>query len=160
MYKKIALGLMLSIFLNSAVVASSLSYMIKNDTEVESYLKIKNNKENVYLQFSCNNVYNDIEVTLRGLNEKNFYSKNFFDSKLIFKKKFTKGKWSSTYSKNGDFYLKLEDKGFQFAENIYNNTQVLIDLPELGSPKLYSITNKDFLRKKMSLIFENCSIYF
>lgn len=160
MLKKTLMILLLNASLISSVNASNISYLIKNDNEVESYLKIKNNKESVYLKLYCNNFYNDIKVSLRGVNEKDFYSKNFFESKVIFGKEFTKSNWKSTYTKEGVFYLELQDQGFSFAENLYKNGKVLIDLPELKEFKLYSTNNKSLLQKKMSLIFENCSIYF
>tara|TARA_Y100000588_G_scaffold321228_1_gene352473 strand:- start:190223 stop:190714 length:492 start_codon:yes stop_codon:yes gene_type:complete len=156
--KALALTILLSI--NSLSNASTLSYMIKNDGKVESYLKIKNHKDPVYLKMSCNNFYNDIKVSIEGLDQKDFFDKNFYASNLMFKKKFIKAEWKTDYTENGEFYLELKNKGIRFAEYLYSEGQLLIDLKEMGAPKLYSVNNKNSLRQKMNMIFENCSIYF
>ncbi len=152
--------ILLSILFPTLSFGSTLSYMVKNDGDIESYLKIKNQKEEVFLKFSCNNFINDIKVSIHGLDEESFYSKNHYEAKAMFKNQYQTTKWKVNYSDEGDFSLILEKDGFQFANNLYQQSQLLLDMKELNSLKFFSTKHPYYLRSKMDLVFENCSIYF
>lgn len=139
--------------------ASSISFMIKDDDVTESYLKLKNQKDDIYLMFYCNNFYNDIKITIEGLDESNFFEKNYYVSKTIFGKNFSKSTWKVTYDEDNKFHLSLDEQGINFAQKFYNEGKVLIDMPELKGIKLFSVKNKELMQKRVSSVFENCSIY-
>lgn len=141
-------------------MASNISFMIKDDEVTESYLKLKNSKDDAYLMFYCNNFYNDIKVSIEGLNEKDFFEKNYYVSKTIFGKDFSKSTWKVTYDENGNFHLLLDEQGINFVQKFHKEGKVLIDMPELDGIKLYNIKNKNVMQKRISSVFENCSIYF
>lgn len=155
--------LILSTFLllvSTSSYSSSLSFMIKDDGVTESYIKLKNEKEAAYIKLYCNNVFNDIEVSLEGLNEEDFYEKNYYISKTIFGTNFDQSKWKVSYDKENNFKLMLDGGGMEFAQYFYDNGSVLIDLDDFDEIRLYTVNNKRYLQKKLSSIFENCSIYF
>lgn len=155
--KKIILMVLL---LPSLSFASTLSYMVKNDGEIKSYLKLKNQNDEVFLKFSCNNFINDIKVSVEGLNEEDFYSKNHYKAKAMFKNQYQMTEWKVNYDDAGNFSLLLEKEGLQFANNLYQNGQLLLDMKELNGLKFFSTKHSYYLKSKMDLVFENCSIYF
>lgn len=153
--------LLLALLTSTIANASSLSFMIKNDETTESYIKLKNEKEEGYLKLYCNNVFNDIKVSIEGLNEKDYYDQNYYLSKTIFGSNFDQSKWKVAYDKENNFQLTLEDGGFDFAQSFYDEGAVLIDLDHKEDEiRLYTVKNKRYLQQKLSSVFENCSIYF
>lgn len=159
MIKKYLIIFILNI-LSINAYASNISYMITNDQKTESYIKLVNKKDPVYLKLYCNNIYNNISISLEGLDESSFFNKNYFDSKITFGNNFQKANWKVVYSETGSFYLRYEGEGIQFAQNLFKNGKVLIDMKELGSLKLFDHSSKKLLEKKFLMAFENCSIYF
>lgn len=152
--------ILLTLLIPNISIASSLSYMVKNDGEIMSYLKMSNPDDNVYLKFSCNNFINDIKVSIEGINEEDFDSKNHYEAKSMFKTQYQTTTWKVSYGSDGDFSLVLDKDGFQFANNIYQQGQLLLDMKELNGLKLFSTKHDYYLKSKMDLVFENCSIYF
>lgn len=156
---KIILGFFLTLFSFSSY-SSSLSFMIKDDEVTESYLKIKNKSDPIYLYMYCNNFINDIQVNIEGINESNFMSKNIFESKVIFGKSFSKELWKVSYNEKGKIELSLRSEGIEFVRKLYNSGQILIDMKELENIKLFTVKNKVSLQSKLDDVFENCGIYF
>lgn len=157
--KKIKYIIMPILIVFNFTYASSISFMIKKDESTESYLKIKNKGDPVYLMLYCNNFINDVEISIGGVNPSNFMEKNLYKSKVSFLKDFSKEDWIVNYDKNGIMDLKLKNGGINFTKKIYKNNQVLIDIKELKEIKLFEIDNQKRLRDKLNLIFENCGIY-
>lgn len=148
------------LILSSTALSSSLSFMIKDDKVTESYLKIKNKGDPVYLKMYCNNFINDIEIKIVGSNHLDFMAKNIYSSKVIFGKNFSKEEWKLSYNESGKTDLVLKNEGIEFVRKLYNSGRVLVDLKELKQVKLFTIKNKKTLQRKLDSVFENCGIYF
>lgn len=148
------------LLISASAYSSSISFMIKNDGVTESYIKLKNEKDTAYLKLYCNNVFNDVQVSIEGLDEKQFYNKNYHSSKTIFGTNFTNSRWRVDYDKENNFHLMLDDEGLSFSKRFYEQGSVLIDMEGMNSIKLFNVSNKSHLQEKLSSVLENCSIYF
>lgn len=148
------------ITISSNSFSSSISFMILDDEITESYIKIKNKNDPVFLNLYCNNFINDVEVTIVGALSGDFMAKNSYQSKVVFGSKFSKELWKISYDKKGEMDLELKNEGIEFVRKLYNSGQVLIDLKELKEVKLFTIKNKKTLQNKLDSVFENCGIYF
>lgn len=139
--------------------SSSLSFMLKNDLETESYIKLRNQADPIYLDLYCNNFINDITVTINGTSQSKFLSKNTYESTLEFENNKFKYDWIVSYNEKGTMFLNLKDSGLDFLRQFYKSGYVKIDINELNEPKIFTIKNKRILREKISLITSNCGIY-
>ena len=150
---------MILILFNTSLFASTLTYTITNEKKQESTLILKDQKSDLSLSMYCDNVFNKIDISLNGINEKDFYKKNIFNSKIIFGKSFNKYQWKGSYNEKGDFNLKLDSNGFVFVKNFLISGKILIDMSELNGLKLFELKDKNYLNKYMNLSLENCGIY-
>ncbi len=158
MIKKIVL--LIFVMFSTLSFSSTLSFMVKDDDVTESYLKIKNKADPIYLSFYCNNFINDVSIDIRGLNASDFMNKNLYSSIVLFGNDSSSEKWKVKYDKNSHLYLSLDGGGINFVRKMYDNGQVLIDMKELNGLKFYTVKNKKVFNQKLDMIFQNCSIYF
>lgn len=151
--------LFLIILFSSNIIASNLTYTITNEKKTESIVNIKNNKQPVYLNFTCNNFLNEINVNLKGINPDDFYESNVFKARTIFGKSFNNYKWNGVYDEKGNFYLKLDGNGLIFTKNLYKSGKILLDMKELKKIHLFEFNNKFEFQKNLDFALKNCGIY-
>ena len=156
---KLITSLFILLLSTQAYSMSGLSFMVKSDETTESYVKITNKNDPLFLKLSCNNFINKIDIKLIGANSDNFMSRNNFPSKIIFGQESYSETWKLSYDDNGSIELILRKDGFEFSKNLYKSGKVMIDLPELKNIKLFEIENKNHIQDKLSLALENCGIY-